>query len=44
MIALILTGLCVFLFAMGYYFGKQMGQTQHIRTELVHARKSNSRN
>jgi len=38
MITLFLSCLCFLLFVTGYYFGKQMGQTQHIRKELAHAR------
>lgn len=38
MITLLITGLCLFLFATGYYFGNQMGQTRQIRTELAHVR------
>jgi hypothetical protein len=43
MITLLLTGLCLFLFGTGYYFGNQMGQTRHIRTELAHARSTHTR-
>jgi len=38
MITLFLSCLCFLLFVTGYYFGKQMGQTQQIRTELAEAR------
>jgi len=40
MILIASLGVGAMLFWVGYYLGKQLGRTEHVRQELCHARQS----